>query len=128
MEGIMIGLEIHMQLNTKAKLFCTCSANYRDAEPNTQICEICTCQPGSKPMAVNEAAFDNLLKLALAMECEMEKEDVVINRKHYFYPDLPSNYQRTSSPLASKGKLGNIGITELHIEEDPGRYELRKGL
>jgi len=126
--GLLIGLEIHEQLKTKSKLFCTCSASYRDAEPNHNICAVCTAQPGSKPMRLNAQALRNLLKIALALECEISTgEEIIIQRKHYFYPDLPSNYQRTSEPIGTKGKLGNVRIRELHIEEDPGRYELRKG-
>jgi len=123
-----IGLEIHMQLKTDAKLFCTCSAGYRDLEPNTNICEICTGQPGSKPMSVNRKAVENLLKMALALECRIVDDGIYIQRKHYFYPDLPSGYQRTSKPIGIEGKLGSVRIRELHIEEDPGRYELKKGL
>jgi len=75
---------------------------------------------------LNHTALDNLLKIGLALNCKMS-EGSVIQRKHYFYPDLPSGYQRTSKPIGSEGKLGNIRIREVHIEEDPGRYELRNG-
>jgi aspartyl-tRNA(Asn)/glutamyl-tRNA(Gln) amidotransferase subunit B len=121
-----IGLEIHIQLKTEKKLFCECSASYLDAEENTNICEICTAQPGAKPMAVNKKALENLIKIALALGCEI-KENVVFQRKHYFWPDLPSGYQRTSKPIAMGGKLGKIRIREIHLEEDPGRYDLREG-
>ncbi|MBI4399856.1 Asp-tRNA(Asn)/Glu-tRNA(Gln) amidotransferase subunit GatB [Candidatus Micrarchaeota archaeon] len=126
---VVIGLEIHVQLKTKSKLFCKCSATYRDVEQNSNICPICTSQPGSKPMAITRRALENLLKIGLALNCKIKiDERIYIQRKHYFYPDLPSNYQRTSLPIAYDGMVSNIRIRELHIEEDPGRYELRKGL
>ncbi|VVB66687.1 Aspartyl/glutamyl-tRNA(Asn/Gln) amidotransferase subunit B [Candidatus Gugararchaeum adminiculabundum] len=126
--GVIIGLEIHLQLATKAKLFCECPSDYRNAEINTQICPICTSQPGSKPMSLNKTAVKNLLKLVIALNGKLDPgAPIAVQRKHYFYPDLPSNYQRTSKPIAVKGKLGKIGIWELHIEEDPGRYDLKTG-
>ncbi|MEM3399874.1 MAG: Asp-tRNA(Asn)/Glu-tRNA(Gln) amidotransferase subunit GatB [Candidatus Micrarchaeia archaeon] len=124
---MMIGLEIHVQLKSEGKLFCRCPAKYRDAEPNTNVCPICISLPGAKPMPMNRVPLTNLIRLALALNCKIN-ESAVIQRKHYFYPDLPSGYQRTSKPIAIGGKLGDIRIRELHIEEDPGRYELRKGL
>ena len=122
----IIGLEIHAQLKTQEKIFCGCPTNYRDMEANENICPICTGQPGSKPMALNKKALENVIKIALALQCEL-KRDIFIQRKHYFYPDLPSGYQRTSKPIGINGRLGNVRIREVHIEEDPGRYELRKG-
>lgn len=124
----IIGLEIHVQLNTSAKLFCECPTNYGHAEPNTNICPICSGQPGAKPMGANRQAISHVLKIAkmLGAKPELEK-DVFVQRKHYFYPDLPSGYQRTSKPVARNGKLDGIGIWEVHFEEDPGRYELKKG-
>jgi aspartyl-tRNA(Asn)/glutamyl-tRNA(Gln) amidotransferase subunit B len=125
----VIGLEVHLQLKTKAKMFCTCSTEgYREAPPNTVVCEVCTAQPGAKPSAVNGEAFKAALKIALALECKpVVGEEIFVQRKHYFYPDLPSNYQRTSKPVAANGKLAGIGIREVHVEEDPGRYDLRTG-
>ncbi|MBU0585892.1 Asp-tRNA(Asn)/Glu-tRNA(Gln) amidotransferase subunit GatB [Candidatus Micrarchaeota archaeon] len=125
---VIIGLEIHVQLNTDAKLFCECSTNYSAMEPNMNICPICVGQPGSKPMSPNSKAFSSVLKIAKMLNAkpEIEKE-IFVQRKHYFYPDLPSGYQRTSKPIAKDGKLNEIGIWEVHMEEDPGRYELKKG-
>ncbi len=124
----VIGLEIHVQLNSEGKMFCECPTNYGHAEPNANICPICTGQPGAKPMAVNKQALSHVLRIAkmLGAEPELEKE-IFVQRKHYFYPDLPSGYQRTSKPVAKRGTLNGIGIWEVHFEEDPGRYELRKG-
>ncbi len=121
-----IGLEIHVPLNTRSKLFCTCPTNFLSAEPNTNVCPVCTGQPGSKPMGLNEKALELGLKIALALNCEISPSFRFL-RKHYFYPDLPNNYQRTSEPLGRNGKLGKVRIWEVHIEEDPGRYDLRKG-
>ncbi|MEW6528908.1 MAG: Asp-tRNA(Asn)/Glu-tRNA(Gln) amidotransferase subunit GatB [Candidatus Micrarchaeota archaeon] len=124
----IIGLEIHVQLNTNAKIFCACPANYGHTEPNTNICPICTGQPGSKPMSVNMEVISHCLKIAKMLDANpVLGKDIYIQRKHYFYPDLPSGYQRTSRPIAKNGELNGIGIWEIHFEEDPGRYELKKG-
>ena len=126
---VMIGLEIHVQLNTDAKLFCACQTDYGRAQPNTNICPICAGQPGGKPMAANGKAIRNALRIAAMLAAKPELEaPVYVQRKHYFYPDLPSGYQRTSKPLARGGSFNGIGIWEVHFEEDPGRYELKEGL
>ena len=124
---VKIGFEIHVQLRTNTKLFCNCPSSFLDAEPNNNICAICTAQPGTKPMGLNKRALQNVIRTALMLDCTMNPAMVYIQRKHYFYPDLPNNYQRTSQPIAVKGKLGDVNIWEIHIEEDPGRYELRNG-
>jgi len=126
MSNVIIGLEIHVQLKTKSKLFCDCPTDYLAVEPNANICPTCTAQPGSKPYSLNKQALNNLLRIAIALNCKVVNESFV-QRKHYFYPDLPSGYQRTSKPLGTEGRLGHIRIREVHIEEDPGRYELRAG-
>ncbi len=122
-----IGLEIHVQLKTSSKLFCSCPTDYWEKEPNTNVCPVCLGLPGSKPFPVNVSAIRQAIKIALALDMKIN-EKVTFLRKHYFYPDLPSGYQRTSTPLAVEGHLGNIRIRELHIEEDPGRYEPRLGI
>ncbi len=124
---VKIGLEIHVQLNTKAKLFCSCPNPKGDEEPNTVICEVCTAQPGSKPSAVNEEAIKLGVLAAHMLKCRIEKNTYFM-RKHYFYPDLPSGYQRTSKPIGRDGELLGYGIWEIHVEEDPGKYEIKKGL
>jgi len=127
--GLLIGLEIHAQLKSESKLFCACRAGYQGIEANTNICPICTGQPGAKPMAVNMRALENLLRISLALGAKIATGSPIhFQRKHYFYPDLPSGYQRTSRPIASGGRIGDVRIRELHLEEDPGRYELKKGL
>ncbi len=125
---VKIGLEIHVQLRTKSKLFCSCSADYRSASANSNICPICTGQPGSKPKFVNKSAVENAIKMALALNSNVNLNNAIsMQRKHYFYPDLPSGYQRTSKPIATGGSLKDVTFTEMHIEEDPGQFELRDG-
>lgn len=125
---VIIGLEIHEQLLTKRKLFCNCATNYRDAPPNANVCPICSAQPGAKPMGINLHALESVIKIACALDCEVITDrEIYMQRKHYFYPDLPNNYQRTSTPVAINGNLNGVGISEVHFEEDPGRYNLRTG-
>lgn len=120
---VKIGFEIHEQLETKTKLYCSCSSEYRNALPNTNICEICTGMPGAKPMAINEDAVKKAIKLALMLNCEIVSDEIYIQRKHYDYPDLPNGYQRTSLPIGKNGELKGIKIWEVHLEEDPGKYD-----
>ncbi len=127
-DDILIGLEIHVQLKTCSKLFCECSTDYQNSAPNENICEICSAQPGAKPMGINKKAFDAAIKIALALGCRIVKDAVIVQRKHYFYPDLPANYQRTSKPVATHGFFEEVEIREIHIEEDPGRFFLKDGL
>ena len=126
---VMIGLEIHVQLATNCKLFCSCNTDYLTAAgPNENVCPTCTAQPGTKPYDMNAYALEQALKIALALGCDRMHDSVTMQRKHYFYPDLPSNYQRTSTPIAEGGSLSGVSITEVHIEEDPGRYDLKTGI
>jgi len=122
-----IGFEIHVQLNTKEKLFCQCSTDYSEEAPNTNICPICTGQPGSKPMPPNIEALKNLIKVGLILGCKPVRKTTYFMRKHYFYPDLPKNYQITSEPIMVDGEFFGVRIREIHLEEDPGRYDLRNG-
>ncbi len=124
---VRIGFEIHVQLKTKSKLFCSCPTNFLEVEPNTNVCPVCTAQPGSKPDGINEEVIRKAVMVALALNCKIKNENLRFLRKHYFYPDLPNNYQRTSEPFAVDGELNGVRIREIHIEEDPGRYELREG-
>ncbi len=127
--GVIIGLEIHCQLNTKSKLFCGCSNDFREDAPNTHTCPVCLGLPGSMPM-VNKKAIEYALKVAKALHCDV-LEECEFSRKNYFYPDLDKAYQITQydKPLAVWGKLlidgddgeKEIRITRIHVEEDPGR-------
>ncbi len=128
-DEVIIGLEIHCQLDTKTKLFCGCSTDYRDDEPNTHVCPICLGLPGTLPR-VNRKAVEYALRVAKALNCEILPESEFA-RKNYFYPDLNKGFQITQydKPLAVKGYLDTEGdegekrvrITRVHMEEDPGR-------
>ncbi len=120
---VIIGLEIHTELNTKTKLFCGCPTKGSE-EPNTRTCPVCLGMPGSKPV-LNKKAVEFALKLCLALNCEISPE-LVFSRKSYFYPDMAKNYQisQYEIPLGKKGRLSlsdgkEIGITRVHMEEDP---------
>jgi aspartyl-tRNA(Asn)/glutamyl-tRNA(Gln) amidotransferase subunit B len=125
---VKIGLEIHVPLNTRQKLFCSCPTNYYEVEePNINICPVCTGMPGAKPYPINESALESAVMIARLLNCKTIKEGVFVKRKHYDYPDLPSGYQRTSEPVGTDGELAGVGIWEVHLEEDPGRYDLSTG-
>ncbi|MBW2995746.1 Asp-tRNA(Asn)/Glu-tRNA(Gln) amidotransferase subunit GatB [Candidatus Woesearchaeota archaeon] len=120
---IVIGLEIHVELATDTKLFCGCATSGTD-EPNTRTCEVCLGMPGSKPV-LNKKAVEYALRLCLALGCKVSPE-LIFSRKSYFYPDMAKNYQisQYEIPLGTNGKLGlgsgkTIGITRVHMEEDP---------
>ena len=123
-----IGLEIHVPLNTKRKLFCNCPTNYYEVEkPNTNTCEVCTGMPGVKPFPINSDALKTAVMVAKLLNCKIIHANKFVKRKHYNYPDLPSGYQRTSEPVGEAGNLEGVGIWEIHFEEDPGRYDLQTG-
>jgi len=119
-----IGLEVHLHLKTKTKMFCSCALHYGDA-PNTHVCPVCLGLPGSLPVANREAVEKGLL-LALALGCEIP-ERTQFHRKNYFYPDLPKNYQisQYDRPIGTGGvlELGEkkIRIRRIHLEEDAGK-------
>lgn len=129
---IKIGLEIHGYLDTNEKLFCKCK-NSSTEKPNSQICPICTGQPGSKPMLPNKEAMNQLLKISLVLNCKINSDkNLVWQRKHYSWPDLPKGYQNTISGAhlefpAVKGRFKGINITECHLEEDPAKYDPATG-
>ncbi|AEX85671.1 glutamyl-tRNA amidotransferase [Marinitoga sp. 1135] len=120
-----IGLEIHVQLLTKTKAFCSCSANAFESEPNTNICPVCTGQPGALPV-FNEEALKLGIKAAIALNAKIN-EYSRFDRKNYFYPDLPKGYQITQYfyPLANDGYIEiegkKIRIERMHLEEDSGK-------
>jgi len=128
-----IGLEIHGYLMTNEKLFCKCKSEHglKYSKPNTNICPICTAQPGSKPLLPNKTAVDKIIQIGLILGCKIN-EKVVWQRKHYDWPDLPKGFQNTISgyyaqPNASNGKFLGIRITEIHLEEDPASWNPNKG-
>ncbi|MDR2676507.1 MAG: Asp-tRNA(Asn)/Glu-tRNA(Gln) amidotransferase subunit GatB [Endomicrobium sp.] len=125
---VLIGLEVHMQINTKSKIFCECSTQF-GAEANSNICVICTSQPGVIPI-LNKKAVEGVIKTGLALNFTINRR-CTFARKQYFYPDVPKNYQITQfeSPLCSNGKLSIIvnerekiiNIERIHLEEDTGK-------
>ena len=129
----MIGLEIHGYLETKEKLFCKCK-NHHDMKlikPNTNICPICTGQPGTKPQLPNKSAIDQLIQIGLMLGCKINKK-FLFQRKHYSWPDMPTGYQKTISGaysihVAEKGEFLGIRITEAHLEEDPAAWNPDNG-
>lgn len=126
---VIIGLEVHAELSTKTKIFCSCKTNF-GAEPNTQICPVCMALPGALPV-LNEKVVEYAVKAGLATNCEISK-DSRNDRKNYFYPDLPKSYQisQADKPLCNHGYIeiedddGNpkkVRILRIHIEEDAGK-------
>ncbi|WP_319378910.1 Asp-tRNA(Asn)/Glu-tRNA(Gln) amidotransferase subunit GatB [uncultured Methanocorpusculum sp.] len=127
---VIIGLEVHCQLDTASKLFCGCSADFRADAPNTHVCPVCLGLPGAMPV-LNKKAIEYALKVGKALNCRIPEEGEFC-RKNYFYPDLVKAYQITmgDNPLALGGYIeieddaGNpkvVNLTRIHVEEDPGR-------
>jgi len=116
----VIGLEIHVQLSTRTKMFCGCELSFGD-EPNVHTCPVCLAHPGVLP-SVNEEAIRYGLKIAAALECEVAPRSVFA-RKNYFYPDNPKAYQvsQYDLPLAVDGRLGGVRIHRAHLEEDAAK-------
>jgi aspartyl-tRNA(Asn)/glutamyl-tRNA(Gln) amidotransferase subunit B len=125
---MVVGLEVHVQLKTKSKAFCGCSADF-GAPPNANTCPVCLALPGALPV-LNEKAVELASRAAVALGCTLHPVSVFA-RKNYFYPDLPKGYQisQFDQPLATNGKLEietadgkkQIGITRVHMEEDAGK-------
>ena len=126
---IVIGLEVHAELSTKTKIFCSCPTEF-GGEPNTHCCPICMAMPGTLPV-LNEKVVEYAVKAGLATNCEISRNSKN-DRKNYFYPDLPKAYQisQFDKPLCEHGFVeieddeGNpkkIRLTRIHIEEDAGK-------
>lgn len=125
----VIGLEVHAQLLTESKMYCGCSARYADAPPNTLVCVVCGGFPGALPV-LNRGAIEGALLTGLALHCEIPPF-CKLDRKNYFYPDLPKGYQISQYDLplcvhgwlefVSEGTTRRAGVTRVHIEEDTGR-------
>jgi len=133
---IVVGLETHIQLNTKTKIFCSCKADSWGAEPNTNICPVCSGLPGVLPVLNAEAVHKGAL-LAAAMHAKINPVSY-FDRKNYFYPDLPKGYQITQfdEPIGKGGYLDvhmpdgstrRVHIHKLHLEEDAGKTKIEAG-
>ncbi len=133
----VIGIEVHAQLRTESKMFCSCPTSAEPGgadEPNSRVCPICMGMPGTLPV-INRRAVELVMLTGLALECHVETEAVRFERKNYFYPDLPKGYQisQYALPLTSGGRLRvpvpaedsevTIGITRAHLEEDTARMQ-----
>ena len=116
----VIGLEIHVQLATRTKMFCGCEPSFGD-EPNIHTCPVCLAHPGVLPVP-NEEAIRYALKIATALECEVAPRSI-FHRKNYFYPDNPKAYQisQYDIPICSGGQLGEVRIHRAHLEEDAAK-------
>lgn len=132
----VIGLEIHAELKTKTKMFCSCVNDPLERKPNINICPICMAHPGTLP-TLNKQAIQNVLKVGLAVDAEIA-DFTEWDRKNYFYPDIPKGYQisQYAYPLVQKGKVkvkdakGNdvdVTLTRIHLEEDTARSSHDKG-
>jgi aspartyl-tRNA(Asn)/glutamyl-tRNA(Gln) amidotransferase subunit B len=132
---VVIGLEVHSQLLTKSKMFCSCDSSYQDAPPNTVVCEVCMAMPGVLPV-INRRAVELVIVTGLALSCKISRY-TKFDRKNYPYPDLMKGYQisQYDEPIATDGSLAievdgyekRVGVTRVHLEEDVAKLFHRTG-
>ncbi len=115
-----IGLEIHAELATKTKMFCSCKNDPEEEKPNTNVCPVCLAHPGTLPVP-NRGAIEKMIQIGLAVNGEIA-DFSEFDRKNYFYPDIPKGYQisQYKYPIVKGGKLADMDITRVHLEEDTG--------
>jgi aspartyl-tRNA(Asn)/glutamyl-tRNA(Gln) amidotransferase subunit B len=123
----VIGLEIHAELNTASKMFCSCKNDPDEVKPNVNICPICMAHPGTLPVA-NKKAIESVIKVGLAVGATIA-DFTEFDRKNYFYPDIPKGYHisQYKYPIVSGGMLNGFGITRVHLEEDTGLSKHDRG-
>jgi len=125
----IIGLEVHVELKTRSKMFCPCPNKHFGIEPNTYVCPVCLGLPGALPVP-NQEAINQTIVIALAFNCQINRKSW-FDRKNYFYPDLPKGYQISQHfspigingrvPILVNGKVKEIGLSDIHLEEDTGK-------
>lgn len=122
-----IGLEVHAELKTKTKMFCSCKNDTEEERPNVNICPICMAHPGTLPV-INKQAVKNVLKVGLAIKAKLA-DFTEFDRKNYFYPDIPKGYQisQYKYPLVSGGELAGVLVTRVHLEEDTAKSSHETG-
>ncbi|MBP7831480.1 MAG: Asp-tRNA(Asn)/Glu-tRNA(Gln) amidotransferase subunit GatB [Candidatus Pacebacteria bacterium] len=124
---VTIGLEVHAELKTKTKMFCSCKNDPDETRPNVNICPVCMAHPGALPVA-NKEAVRQVIRVGLAVDGTIA-DFSEFDRKNYFYPDIPKGYQisQYKYPIVSGGKLGDFSLTRIHLEEDTGTSKHDRG-